>query len=178
LLGEPEDAVADALDVLVDAHVLESPAPDRYRFHDLLRVYAADRARTQETESVREAAITRVLAWYLRTAEAAATVISPQHTRVPLEPPPDPVQPVRFLGLDQVPEAIRYLEESVDIRESIGERYAQAATLQALGRAQQRAGNPGLARELTIRALRLAEEVRDQQHEADLARLTRADHVK
>ena len=28
----------------MDAHLLESAAPDRYRFHDLLRVYAAERA--------------------------------------------------------------------------------------------------------------------------------------
>src|SRR5262249_31678036 len=65
LLGEQEDAAADALDVLVDAHLLESPAPDRYRFHDLLRVYAADRARTQETEPDQKAAIGQVLTWSL-----------------------------------------------------------------------------------------------------------------
>jgi hypothetical protein len=44
LLGMPEDAVADALYALVDARLLESPEPDRFRFHDLLRVYAADLA--------------------------------------------------------------------------------------------------------------------------------------
>jgi tetratricopeptide (TPR) repeat protein len=101
LLGEPEDAVADALDVLVDAHLLELRAPDRYRFHDLLRVYAAERARTQETEQACEAAVIRVLAWYLHTTEAAARVISPQHSRVPLEPPPDTVEPLGFISLEQ-----------------------------------------------------------------------------
>jgi len=100
LLGEDEDAVADALDVLVDAHLLELRAPDRYRFHDLLRVYAADRARTQETEEAQAAAITRVLTWYLHTTEAAARVISPQHARVPLDPPPQAVQPLSFTSLD------------------------------------------------------------------------------
>ena len=100
LLGEDEDAVADALDVLVDAHLLELRAPDRYRFHDLLRVYAADRARTQETEEAQAAAITRVLTWYLHTTEAAARVISPQHARVPLDPPPQAVHPLSFASLD------------------------------------------------------------------------------
>src|SRR5262249_10360323 len=100
LRGEDEYAVADALDVLVDAHLLESRAPDRYRFHDLLRVYAADRARTQETEQVQQAAITRVLTWYLHTTEAAARIISPLHSRVPLEPPPDTVRPLGFPSLD------------------------------------------------------------------------------
>jgi tetratricopeptide (TPR) repeat protein len=94
LLGEEEDAVADALDVLVDAHLLESPEPDRYRFHDLLRVYAADRARTQETEEAQQAAITRLLGWYLHTAAAAGRIISPQHMRVPLgEAPKEPALP-------------------------------------------------------------------------------------
>ena len=70
LLGEPEDAVADALDVLVDAHLLESPAPDRYRFHDLLRVYAAGPGGPEETQDARDEAIRRVLTWYLYTVEA------------------------------------------------------------------------------------------------------------
>ena len=80
LLGEPELATADALDVLVDAHLLESPAPEQYRFHDLLRVYAADRALTEEAEADQRGAVTRVLAWYLYSAEAAARVISQQRT--------------------------------------------------------------------------------------------------
>ena len=100
LLGEQEDEVAGALDVLFDAHLLESPEPDRYRFHDLLRVYAADRARTEESEEDRGAAITRILTWYLHTTEAAARVISPEYARVPLGPPPPSVQPQTFTELD------------------------------------------------------------------------------
>jgi DNA-binding SARP family transcriptional activator len=101
LLGETEDTTADALDVLVDAHLLESPAPDRYRFHDLLRVYAADRARTQQTESDCAAAIGRMLTWYLHTAEAAAKIISAHHARVPLGPLPAGVHPLSFSSLDE-----------------------------------------------------------------------------
>jgi DNA-binding SARP family transcriptional activator len=101
LLGDDEDPAADALDVLVDANLLESRGPERFRFHDLLRVYAADRARSQETEEAQQAAITRLLTWYLHTTEAAASVISPRHTRVPLEPSPDGVQPLSFGSLDE-----------------------------------------------------------------------------
>jgi DNA-binding SARP family transcriptional activator len=101
LLGAREDAAAGALDVLVDAHLVDSPAPDRYRFHDLLRVYAADRARTQESEADQAAAIARVLVWYLHTAEAAAVIISAHHARVPLGPPPAGVQPLEFVSLDE-----------------------------------------------------------------------------
>lgn len=78
LLGKAEGATSDALEVLVDARLLESPEPDRYRFHDLLSVYAADRARSKETEQDRTAAITRLLTWYLHTIDAAAAIISPQ----------------------------------------------------------------------------------------------------
>ena len=44
----PEDDVADALERLVDANLLESPAADWYRFHDLLRVYATERAQAED----------------------------------------------------------------------------------------------------------------------------------
>jgi DNA-binding SARP family transcriptional activator/tetratricopeptide (TPR) repeat protein len=83
LIGEPEDEVADALESLVDVNLLESPAPDRYRFHDLLRVYATERAEAEETEAAQAEAVTRVLTWYLDMAEAAADMISPQRYRVP-----------------------------------------------------------------------------------------------
>jgi DNA-binding SARP family transcriptional activator len=100
LLGADEAATAAALEVLVDAHLLDEPAPGQFRFHDLLRVYAADRARAQESESDRHDAIIRVLIWYLHTAEAAAAVISPQHARVPLGALPEGVVPLEFGSLE------------------------------------------------------------------------------
>jgi tetratricopeptide (TPR) repeat protein len=101
LLGEPEGAAADALSVLVDAHLLESPELDRYRFHDLLRVYAADRALTEESEADRREAINRVLTWYLHTAEAAARVISRQRKQVPLGRVPPVLRPLAFAALEE-----------------------------------------------------------------------------
>lgn len=85
LTGEPEDDVANALEALVDVNLLESPAPDRYRFHDLLRVYAIERAQTEEPVSEQEAAVARLLMWYLDTAEAAADAVSPRRYQVPRE---------------------------------------------------------------------------------------------
>jgi DNA-binding SARP family transcriptional activator len=85
LVGAPdEDAVADALEGLVDAHLLESPAADWYRFHDLLRFYATERAQAEETEAERDAAVERVLRWYLRTADGVADVVSPHRYRIPV----------------------------------------------------------------------------------------------
>ena len=85
LLGEADEDVAEVLEGLVDVNLLESPAPDWYRFHDLLRVYASERAEADEPGSVRNEAVARLLWWYLSTAEAAADVISPQRYRVPRE---------------------------------------------------------------------------------------------
>jgi tetratricopeptide (TPR) repeat protein len=86
MLGQPEDPVADALETLVDAHLLESTEADRYGFHDLLRVYAAERAGAQEAEQTVAGAVGRVLGWYLRAADAAASVVAPYRSRVPIEP--------------------------------------------------------------------------------------------
>lgn len=86
LLGASEDDTADALESLVDANLLESPAPDSYRFHDLLRVYATERAEAEESEIVRREAAGRLLRWYLDTAEAAADTVSPFRYRVAREP--------------------------------------------------------------------------------------------
>jgi hypothetical protein len=63
------------LDDLVGAHLLEQPLPDRYEFHDLLRVYATDQARVEETADTVESAVRRVLTWYLRTTEEAVNAL-------------------------------------------------------------------------------------------------------
>jgi DNA-binding SARP family transcriptional activator len=92
LAGQPEALVGDSLEVLVDAHLLESPAPDRYRLHDLLRDYAAERARADEPAQAAEEAVHRLLGWYLSTADAAASIVAPPYRdRVPV--PVDPLQP-------------------------------------------------------------------------------------
>ncbi len=85
LFGTPEYLAANALETLVDAHLLESTGPDRYKFHDLLRVYASERAAADLSGPEREAAIGRLLDWYMRTADAAAQVILPHRYQVPLE---------------------------------------------------------------------------------------------
>jgi tetratricopeptide (TPR) repeat protein len=85
LIGEAEGDVADVLETLVDANLLESPAPDWYRFHDLLRFYARERAREEETQQARDEAISRLLRWYLDTADNAAQVIAPYRYRIPPE---------------------------------------------------------------------------------------------
>jgi tetratricopeptide (TPR) repeat protein len=54
-----------------------------------MRVYAADCADTDETETNRLTAIRRGLSWYLHTADNADHILNPQHQKLPL-PPPEP----------------------------------------------------------------------------------------
>jgi tetratricopeptide (TPR) repeat protein len=101
LLGEPLEAVTEALEILVDAHLLESPAPDQYRFHDLLRTYAAERAEAEELPDVVEDALRRNLGWYLQTADVAARVVTPYGDRVLLETPDSGPAPLAFATAHQ-----------------------------------------------------------------------------
>jgi DNA-binding SARP family transcriptional activator len=86
LIGRPGPQAAAALEILVDAHLLESPTPDRYQFHDLLRDYAAERARADEPPQATANAMRRLLNWYMRTADAAAAVVAPYLDRPALGP--------------------------------------------------------------------------------------------
>jgi len=102
LFGTPEHLAEDALEVLVDAHLLECTAEDRYRFHDLLRVYAAERAAAELVAAERDAAVTRLLTWYMRTADAAATAVAPRRYNVPLgASTEDGVPPLSFPGSEE-----------------------------------------------------------------------------
>ncbi|MQS01665.1 AfsR/SARP family transcriptional regulator [Streptomyces alkaliterrae] len=69
LLGLDADDTEDLLESLVDTSLLESAAPGRYRFHDLVRLYARDCAlRDEHPPSERESALSRLLDFYLATA--------------------------------------------------------------------------------------------------------------
>lgn len=87
LLSKPLVHARQLLAALSDAHLIEPAAHDRYRFHDLLRLYASERAHTDEPEPERDAAVRRLLSWYLHTADAADRQLMPHRPRVPLDPP-------------------------------------------------------------------------------------------
>ncbi|MFD5000617.1 AfsR/SARP family transcriptional regulator [Streptomyces buecherae] len=62
-------AAESLLESLVDTSLLESAAPGRYRFHDLVRLYARTCAERDELPpSERDAALSRLLDFYLATA--------------------------------------------------------------------------------------------------------------
>jgi DNA-binding SARP family transcriptional activator len=121
LLGEEEeDDIAEALETLVDANLLESPAPDWYRFHDLLKFYATERAQKEETDPDRADAVGRLLRWYLATADAGADIVSRHRYRISLEGEPGPAP----LPLTTVEEALGWYDSE---RENVLAAIRQAA---------------------------------------------------
>lgn len=83
LLDLPVRSAEDLLELLVDVHLLESPRAGRYRYHDLIRTFAAEKAEELPNEE-RISAITRLLTWQLVTADAAVAVLLPNRLRTPV----------------------------------------------------------------------------------------------
>ncbi|WP_435242878.1 AfsR/SARP family transcriptional regulator [Streptomyces cucumeris] len=90
---DPFDA-EELLESLVDASLLESAAPGRYRYHDLVRLYARDCAERHQSAADREAALSRLLDFYLATAARVHAMERPGDRLV------DHLSPTTHPGLD------------------------------------------------------------------------------
>jgi tetratricopeptide (TPR) repeat protein len=69
---------------LVTANLLNHLSLGRYTFHDLLRHYAAERTRAEDTGDDREAALRRLHDWYLHGVDSAARMLYGQSMRLPM----------------------------------------------------------------------------------------------
>ena len=109
--------VRHLLSVLTNANLLQATAADRFRLHDLLRVYAAECAERDEPLEARAAALHRVLSWYLVTVEAGHRVILPSFHRVPLDTADSDVQSLSFGSVDR---AMNWFEkERINLLEAL-----------------------------------------------------------
>ncbi|MEO3794888.1 BTAD domain-containing putative transcriptional regulator [Nonomuraea sp. B10E15] len=61
----------EVLESLVDASLLEAPAPGRYRFHDLLKLFARRELEKTERPQARTMTLRRLLGFYLASAQSA-----------------------------------------------------------------------------------------------------------
>ncbi|MGW0822019.1 AfsR/SARP family transcriptional regulator [Streptomyces sp. NPDC002845] len=78
VLDLPVHETEDLLESLVDTSLLESAAPGRYRYHDLVRLYARACAERDEwPPGEREAAMSRLLDFYLATAAQVYAIERP-----------------------------------------------------------------------------------------------------
>jgi DNA-binding SARP family transcriptional activator len=106
LAGLSTDKTSVAAETLLGAHLLSSPEPGRYQAHDLLRLYAAERAATEEDPADREAALRRMLSWYLHTLHASVALLGNMRT---LEAPPAAPDGVPSPTIGDLPDAIAWL---------------------------------------------------------------------
>ncbi|MEU9894906.1 AfsR/SARP family transcriptional regulator [Streptomyces phaeochromogenes] len=94
VLDLPVEATEDLLESLVDTSLLESAAPGRYRYHDLVRLYArACAERDEQPPSERAAAMSRLLDFYLATAAGVYAIERPGDRLV------DGLEPTEYAGL-------------------------------------------------------------------------------
>lgn len=87
LIGIPLWQAREALGELTRAHLLVQNTPGRFIFHDLLRAYANDRACAEDSDVERNAAMHRVLDYYLHTAHTAVLLLHPSRDPLTLAPP-------------------------------------------------------------------------------------------
>src|SRR5262249_16461689 len=99
LAGPPPPGVRPLPPELPRAGRLVEHVPGRSTFHDLLRAYAADLARTADTDDDRQAAIHRILDHYLHTAHAADRLLA--RDPITLTPPQPGVTPEHLVDHEQ-----------------------------------------------------------------------------
>ncbi|MGY0231502.1 ATP-binding protein [Longispora urticae] len=83
MLGVGSREAEDLLDVLAGCHLLESCGPDRFRFHDLVRLYAKERAAEEEPPDALAAAVTRAVTGWLALARRAEAQLKAGPWQVP-----------------------------------------------------------------------------------------------
>lgn len=94
LLARPEREAEELCESLVDLSLLESVAPGRYRYHDLLRLFARQTAHAEVPDHERTAALTRLLELCL------ASALDAHRAWLPDDLFPGNAAPQRSAGLD------------------------------------------------------------------------------
>ncbi|MEV4179516.1 tetratricopeptide repeat protein [Nonomuraea sp. NPDC049709] len=77
LLATTTEQAERVLEGLLEVHLLQEPSPGRYRFHDLIRVHARERADDEEAELDRRAALSRLLDHYREATSAVMDRLYP-----------------------------------------------------------------------------------------------------
>jgi DNA-binding SARP family transcriptional activator len=100
LAGTCLDATGRLVEDLLDANLLGQAVKGRYRFHDLMRAYAARLAAERGTDAEREAALGRLVEYYLHATGAAVGRLLPSQSRhaPPLPPSTTLVPPMVSAG--------------------------------------------------------------------------------
>ncbi|MGW6194868.1 tetratricopeptide repeat protein [Kribbella sp. NPDC055110] len=106
LMDTSRPVAESVLEQMVDAHVLSSPAPGRYRIHDLLHLYARELAGSVLPPHAQDGALDRLLGFYEAAAWHATKLIAPRSPRLVWARTD---LPAADLGLPDAPAALRWL---------------------------------------------------------------------
>ncbi|MGI5229474.1 ATP-binding protein [Actinoallomurus sp. CA-142502] len=80
VVGElPIEDAWDALDELVDLGLLQDSTSGRYRFHDLVRLFARERLDADDTDAERDTISETLMSWLLRMATTAGRWFEPAY---------------------------------------------------------------------------------------------------
>jgi DNA-binding SARP family transcriptional activator/tetratricopeptide (TPR) repeat protein len=93
LAGVGTREVRPLLTELTRASLLTEHRPGRFVLHDLLRAYAGERCRLDDTDAERHEGMRRALDHYLHTGTTAARLLTPTRMRVDVAPPAPGVRP-------------------------------------------------------------------------------------
>jgi DNA-binding SARP family transcriptional activator len=196
VLDLPVDDTEDLLESLVDTSLLESAAPGRYRFHDLVRLYArACAERDEQPSGEREPAMSRLLDFYLATAAGVYAIERPGDRLVDhLEPTDHPG--LRFAdgagaldwlyteaacllacvrqaaGTDRLRRAVDLLWAAKDLTESGANSHQYETTARAMCEATRTAGDvraEGRARTTLTNVLLISGRIQQAEEQAQLA---------
>jgi tetratricopeptide (TPR) repeat protein len=96
LAGLPVHETREALDELARFHLVVQHAPNRFAFHDLLRLYATEKAREEVGEDEIAVAVRRVLDFYLYAIDRADRSMRDSRTALELPPLSEGVRPHSF----------------------------------------------------------------------------------
>lgn len=91
---------------LLDAHLVEEPAPGRFRMHDLTRLFAGEQAAWTVSKQEQHTVFARLASHYLATTCLANSLVYPHRTHHPA--PEVTTSPQRLTGHD---DAQRWLDE-------------------------------------------------------------------
>ena len=97
----------EALTALLDHHLLARAPAGQFRFHDLIRGYAAMRAAHEDSRPEQRQAVGRLLDYYLRTADEADQVLHPFRRRMTV---PRPRPPAASTALSTQQDAAGWLD--------------------------------------------------------------------
>lgn len=122
LLDRAPTEAEDLLTDLVAANLLEEAPGGRFRQHDLVRLHARALAEAEEPQASSDAALDRVLQYYLTTAAAADRALNPGrwHLAPVFDGPPEREFGSRSEALDWLESELEVLRATVRFCESTG----------------------------------------------------------